>query len=366
MRILISGGGTGGHVFPAIAIADAIKAIKPDVEFLFVGANGKIEMEKVPAAGYKIVGLDIKGFNRKLSFDTVKTVIKAAKAMTKALKIVREFKPSIAVGVGGYASGPTLKIASILGIPTVLQEQNSFAGITNKMLAKKASKIFVAYDGMEKFFEKSKIIVAGNPVRNNILNRELNQLEAKKKLSIPAHHHLVLMMGGSLGARTINEAMVYGYDLIKDNEDTTFLWQVGKLYMDEFKEQSVSKLPNVKVVAFIEDMATVYSAADIIVSRAGALSIAELAIVGKPTILVPSPNVAEDHQTHNALALSNQNASILIKDVEAEQILVKEVFKLLNDEESKNNLSKNLQNLAKPNAANTIALEIINTVNLKA
>jgi UDP-N-acetylglucosamine--N-acetylmuramyl-(pentapeptide) pyrophosphoryl-undecaprenol N-acetylglucosamine transferase len=366
MRILISGGGTGGHVFPAIAIADAIKAIRPDAEFLFVGANGKIEMEKVPAAGYKIVGLDVKGFNRKLSFDTVKTAIKAAKAMVKALNIVREFKPSIAIGVGGYASGPTLKIAAIVGVPTILQEQNSYAGITNKLLAKKASKIFVAYEGMEKFFEKSKIIIAGNPVRKNILNRELNQSEAKSKLTIPANHHVVLMMGGSLGARTINEAMVFGCDLIKKNEDTTFIWQVGKLYMDEFKNQSVSKLPNVKVVDFIEDMATVYSAVDIIVSRAGALSIAELAIVGKPTLLVPSPNVAEDHQTHNALALVNQKAAILIKDNEAQQTLIKEVFQLLQAEEKKTELSANLKALAKPNAAETIAKEIINTINLQA
>ncbi len=365
MKILISGGGTGGHVFPAIAIADALKAKLPDAEFLFVGAAGKIEMEKVPAAGYKIIGLDIKGFKRSLSIDTVKTAIKAAKSMLRALSIVRSFKPNVAIGVGGYASGPTLKIASLLGIPTIIQEQNSFAGVTNKLLAKNAKKIFVAYDGMDKFFEADKIIKAGNPIRNNILKNDLTQEEAKKNLNIPTNHSVVLLMGGSLGARTINESMVFGHELVKRNEDTTFIWQVGKLYMDEFKEHSVSKLPNVKVVAFIEDMATVYAASDIIVSRAGALSISELAIVGKPTILIPSPNVAEDHQTHNALSLSSKNAAILIKDSEAKNILIEEVFNLLNDQSKRQTLSENLLKMAHPHAATTIAEEIINTLNVK-
>ena len=366
MRVLISGGGTGGHVFPAIAIADAIKAVRPDTEFLFVGANGKIEMEKVPAAGYKIIGLDITGFKRKLSLDTIKTAIKAAKATVKALSIVRTFKPHVAIGVGGYASGPTLKIASILGIPTMIQEQNSFAGITNKLLAKKAKRIYVAYEGMDRFFEPEKIVLTGNPVRSNILNNEINKEAAKQKLNIPSNHHVVLMMGGSLGARTINEAMASSHDLIKNNEDTTFIWQVGKLYMDEFKDKSVSKLPNIKVVAFIEDMATVYSAVDIIVSRAGALSIAELAIVGKPTILIPSPNVAEDHQTHNAMALVNKNAAIMIKDTEAGELLLPQVFNLINDHDLRERLSQNLTLLAHPHAAREIANDILHTINIKA
>ncbi|HMP31446.1 MAG TPA: UDP-N-acetylglucosamine--N-acetylmuramyl-(pentapeptide) pyrophosphoryl-undecaprenol N-acetylglucosamine transferase, partial [Saprospiraceae bacterium] len=289
---------------------------------------------------------------------------KTAKAMVKALNIVRDFKPDVAIGVGGYASGPTLKIVSIYGVPTMLQEQNSFAGVTNKLLAKSAKRIYVAYEGMEKFFDKDKLVLAGNPVRSNILNRHISQEEAKSKLNIPANHHVVLMMGGSLGARTINDAMVYGSNVIEKNEDTTFIWQVGKLYMDEFKQQSVSKMPNVKVVDFIEDMATVYSAVDIIVSRAGALSIAELAIVGKPTLLVPSPNVAEDHQTHNAMALVNKEAAILVKDKEAAPILINEVFALLQDVDKMKSLSTNLLLMAKPDAAETIAKDIIHTLNL--
>ena len=365
MKVLISGGGTGGHVFPAIAIADAIKAMHPETEFLFVGANGKIEMEKVPAAGYKIIGLNISGFKRKLSFDTIKTAIKAAKATVKALSIVRTFKPHVAIGVGGYASGPTLKIASILGIPTMLQEQNSFPGVTNKLLAKNATKIYVAYDGMDQFFDSNKIVYTGNPVRGQILNNEMNQETARQKLHIPANHHVVLMMGGSLGARTINEAMANSHDLIKNHEDTTFIWQVGKLYMDEFKNKSVSKLPNVKVVDFIEDMAAVYAASDLIVSRAGALSIAELAIVGKPTILIPSPNVAEDHQTHNAMALVHKEAAIMVKDKEAADTLLPQVFNLIADNALRSKLSKNLLQLARPDAARQIASDIFLTINAK-
>jgi UDP-N-acetylglucosamine--N-acetylmuramyl-(pentapeptide) pyrophosphoryl-undecaprenol N-acetylglucosamine transferase len=365
MRVLISGGGTGVHVFPAIAIADAIKFVHPDTEFLFVGAIGKIEMEKVPNAGYQIIGLDITGFKRRLSFDTVTTAVKAAIAMMKAFSIVRSFKPHVAIGVGGYASGPTLKVASLLGIPTVIQEQNSFAGITNKLLAKKAKRIYVAYEGMDKFFDAGKLVLTGNPVRGNILNNEISKKTAKQKLNIPSNHHVVLMMGGSLGARTINESMVKNHDLILNNEDTTFIWQVGKLYMDEFKDKSVSKLPNVKVVAFIEDMASVYSAVDIIVSRAGALSISELAIVAKPTILIPSPNVAEDHQTHNAMALVNKNAALLIKDKEAADLLIPKVFELIKNIPLRESLSKNLIQLGHPNAAVEIANDILKTLNVR-
>jgi UDP-N-acetylglucosamine--N-acetylmuramyl-(pentapeptide) pyrophosphoryl-undecaprenol N-acetylglucosamine transferase len=366
MRVLISGGGTGGHVFPAIAIADAIKAKVPDAEFLFIGANGKIEMQKVPAAGYKIIGLDVKGFQRKLSLENIITVIKAGRAMIQALSIIRSFKPDVAIGVGGYASGPTLKVASLLGIPTMLQEQNSYAGVTNKLLAKKAKKIFVAYEGMQKFFEEEKIIVTGNPVRSNIIARQFTKGEAKAKLGIDPDQKVVMLMGGSLGARTINKAMVHSTSLISEAKDVTFIWQVGKLYMEEFKNQPVSKLPNVKAVDFIEDMPTVYAAVDLIVGRAGALTIAELALVGKPSILVPSPNVTEDHQTHNAIALVNKGAALLVKDVEAETTLMPNVFTLLSDQAKMQDLSTNILGFAKPDAADTIATHIINYVNAKA
>jgi UDP-N-acetylglucosamine--N-acetylmuramyl-(pentapeptide) pyrophosphoryl-undecaprenol N-acetylglucosamine transferase len=366
MRVLISGGGTGGHVFPAIAIADAIKAKQPDAEFLFIGANGKIEMQKVPAAGYKIIGLDVKGFQRKLTFDNIKTVAKAGIAMIKALSIVRSFKPDIAIGVGGYASGPTLKVASWLGIPTMLQEQNSFAGVTNKLLAKKAKMIFVAYEGMERFFDKDKIILTGNPVRSNIISNQHTQGEAKAKLGIDPKHTVVLLMGGSLGARTINKAMQYSYDLVSKSHDTTFIWQVGKLYMEEFKNQPVSKLPNVRAVDFIEDMPTVYAAVDLIVGRAGALTIAELALVGKPSILVPSPNVSEDHQTHNANALVSKGAALLVKDVDAEQNLLDTVFSTLDDKAIMSKLSQNIIGFAKAQAADDIAHHIIKYLNDKS
>lgn len=362
MKVLISGGGTGGHVFPAIAIADAIKAVQPDTTFLFIGAKGKIEMEKVPAAGYDIIGLDIKGFKRNLSFDTVKTAFKAALAMVKAVSIVRKFKPDVAVGVGGYASGPTLKVASILGIPTMIQEQNSFAGVTNKLLAKKAAQIFVAYDGMERFFEAQKIKITGNPVRSNIITHEFTEGEAKANLGIDPAQQVVLIMGGSLGARTINQAMSWGVDLIKDRPNTTFIWQVGKLYTEEFKTHEVSKLPNVQYLSFIEDMPTVYAAADIIVGRAGALTIAELALVGKPAILVPSPNVAEDHQTHNAMALVTKGAALLVKDVDAETTLVPTILSTLDNVSLKGDLSTSIIKLGKKDAASDIAKCIVDYV----
>lgn len=362
MKVLISGGGTGGHVFPAIAIADALKRQLPSCEFLFVGALGKIEMEKVPAAGYKIIGLDIKGFKRNFSFDTIVTLFKAAKSALKALKIVRSFKPDVAIGVGGYASGPVLKIASVLGVTTMIQEQNSYAGVTNKLLAQKATKIFVAYEGMEKFFQSDKIVLTGNPVRSNIGNSMVSSDVAKLNLGIPNHHKVVLILGGSLGARTLNEAMVAGYDQLRNRLDITIIWQVGKLYLEEFKTSNVALMPNVKPVAFIEDMSSVYAAVDVIVARAGALTISELAIVGKPAILIPSPNVSEDHQTHNAMSLVNAGAALFIEDKKAVDSMVKEMLALLDNEEQLSYLAKNMSAMGKPNAADQIATIIINTI----
>jgi len=362
MRVLISGGGTGGHVFPAIAIADALKKLVPSCEFLFVGANGKIEMDKVPAAGYKIIGLDIKGFKRKVSFDTISTLFKVSKSAFKALNIVRAFKPDVAIGVGGYASGPVLKIASVLGIPTMIQEQNSYAGVTNKLLAQKASKIFVAYDGMEKFFQKDKIVLTGNPVRSNIGEKLMSSDQAKLSLGIPDHHKVILILGGSLGARTLNEAMVAGYEQLRNRLDITIIWQVGKLYLEEFKSSNVALMPNVKPVAFIEDMSSVYAAVDVIVARAGALTISELAIVGKPAILIPSPNVSEDHQTHNAMSLVKVGAAMFIEDKNAVSTMVKQMLVLLDDDQKLASLSSNMKATGKPNAADEIASIIINTI----
>lgn len=362
MRILISGGGTGGHVFPAIAIADAIKQLRQDAEILFVGAIGKIEMEKVPQAGYQIVGLDIKGFKRSLSLDTFVTMFKAAKSLLKAVGIVRKFKPDLAIGVGGYASGPVLKVASLLNVPTVIQEQNSYAGVTNKLLAQKAKKIFVAYEGMDKFFDKSKIVNAGNPIRSNIKSADISNAAAKEKLGFSANDKLILIMGGSLGARTINEALVASSEEIKAHTDINLYWQVGKLYLQEFKQKEIATYKQVVMKDFIEDMALAYAAADIIVARAGALTISELALVGKPAILVPSPNVAEDHQTHNAMSLVNAGAAILVKDKEAGQTLVTSMIDLVNDATKCETLSQNMKKLGKPNAAEEIAKGVLEVI----
>lgn len=359
MRVMISGGGTGGHVFPAIAIADALKHLRNDIDILFVGANGKIEMDKVPQAGYKIIGLDIKGFRRSLSWDTVVTLFKAAKSLLKAVKLVRSFKPDVAIGVGGYASGPVLKVASLLNVPTMIQEQNSYAGVTNKLLAKNAKKIFVAYPNMDKFFDKEKIVYTGNPIRNGISSGKYTKAEAMQKLGFPADKKLILIMGGSLGARTINEALVRGTGQITALKDTVLYWQAGKLYIEEFKKETIAGLDHVAIKDFIEDMAAAYAAADIIVARAGALTISELALVGKPAILVPSPNVAEDHQTHNAMSLVNAGAALLIKDKDAGEQLVPHMLALASDEKKCALLADHMKKLGKPNAADDIAKYIL-------
>jgi len=357
--VIISGGGTGGHVFPAIAIADAIKAAAPDTEILFVGANGKIEMEKVPKAGYKIEGLNITGFQRKLTLRNLSFPFKLAASMLKAVMIVRKFRPDVAVGVGGYASGPVLKIANTFGIPTVLQEQNSFAGVTNRILASKANAVCVAYDGLERFFPKDKIIFTGNPVRKDILDKKINAEQAKQSLGLNQNKKTVLIFGGSLGARTINEAVLANADALLGMKDVNIIWQVGKIYFEEYKNCRLSGQKDINIIPFIEDMDIAYSAADIVVCRAGALTISELAILGKAAILIPSPNVAEDHQTVNAMSLVNKGAAVLIRDVEAKEKLVTEIESLLRDEVRKSGLESNIKYFARPEAAKQIAAEIL-------
>lgn len=360
LRIIISGGGTGGHIFPAVSIANAIKEQRPDTEILFVGAEGRMEMHRVPAAGYPIKGLPIAGFNRKNLLKNIPVLIKLFKSQQMAKAIIKEFKPHAAVGVGGYASGPTLKVAGNMGIPTLLQEQNSYAGVTNKLLAKQAHKICVAYEGMERFFEKEKIILTGNPVRQDLLNHTASQAEAIKSFGLDPNKKTILVLGGSLGARTINNCIIQNLDKIK-NSDVQFIWQTGKIYIEEARD-SVSKtggLSMIHVTDFISNMGIAYRAADLVISRAGAGSISEFCLLQKPVILVPSPNVAEDHQTKNALALVNKNAALYVKDVDAKDKLVDEALQAVKQPELLTNLSKNIAELAFTDSANVIAKEVI-------
>ena len=360
LRIIISGGGTGGHIFPAVSIANAIKEPRPDTEILFVGAEGRMEMHRVPAAGYPIKGLPIAGFNRKNLLKNIPVLIKLFKSQQMAKAIIKEFKPHAAVGVGGYASGPTLKVAGNMGIPTLLQEQNSYAGVTNKLLAKQAHKICVAYEGMERFFEKEKIILTGNPVRQDLLNHTASQADAIKSCGFDPNKKTILVLGGSLGARTINNCIIQILDKIK-NSDVQFIWQTGKIYIEEARD-SVSKMGGLNmlhVTDFISNMGIAYRAADLVISRAGAGSISEFCLLQKPVILVPSPNVAEDHQTKNALALVNKNAALYVKDVDAKDKLVDEALQAVKQPELLTNLSKNIAELAFTDSANVIAKEVI-------
>ncbi len=315
LRIIISGGGTGGHIFPAVSIANAIKEQHPDTEILFVGAEGRMEMQRVPAAGYKIIGLPVAGFDRKNLLKNFSVLIKLFRSQLKARQIIKEFKPDAAVGVGGYASGPTLKMAGMMGIPTLIQEQNSYAGVTNKLLAKKACKICVAYEGMERFFDKEKIILTGNPVRQGLLNSSINREKAIQSFGLDPQKKTILIVGGSLGARTINNCVMQGLEKIK-NSGVQFIWQTGKFYINEAKATvaKAGEIPMLHTTDFISDMAAAYTAADLVISRAGAGSISEFCLLQKPVILVPSPNVAEDHQTKNALALVNKEAALYVND----------------------------------------------------
>ncbi len=363
-KIIISGGGTGGHVFPAIAIADALSKKLPGTEILFIGALGRLEMEKVPAAGYKIIGLPVSGFIRKLSAGNIKVILNLIKSLRKASRIIKDFRPDAVVGVGGYASGPVLWVAGRKKIPVLIQEQNSYAGVTNKLLGSKASRICVAYPEMDKYFEASKIIYTGNPVRAELFTKAPAKEEAIRFFGLDSNKKTVLIIGGSLGARTINNSILASLAEFSGYNETQLLWQTGKYYHKNILEQSkdaVSK--DIKIFDFIGRMDMAYAAADIIVSRAGAGTISELALVGKPVILVPSPNVAEDHQTKNARALVKENAALLVADSEAGVKLTKTIFNLLNDDIRKHELAVNLEKMAVHDSAEQIADEVLKLIN---
>lgn len=358
-RYIISGGGTGGHIFPAIAIANALKRIDPKAEILFVGASGRMEMEKVPAAGYKIIGLDIQGIQRGSIVKNLMFPFKVFNSLRKASRIIRDFKPDAAIGVGGYASGPLLFAASLSGIPTLIQEQNSYAGVTNKLLAKRAKKICVAFDGMEKFFPADKIIKTGNPIRKESVDIGGKRLSAMELLKLSPDKKTILVTGGSLGARTLNNSILAGLNKII-KADVQVIWQTGKVYYKGIIEKlGESYHPNVQIMEFLNRMDLAYAAADVIISRAGAGTIAELCVVKKPVILVPSPNVAEDHQTKNALALVQENAALMVADRDAEAKLVDTALNLLNDKDKQKTISTNISKLALPDADDVIAKEII-------
>jgi len=358
-RVIISGGGTGGHIFPAVAIANALKKIDPSTEILFVGANGRMEMEKVPAAGYKIIGLDIQGFQRSSILKNVLLPYKILKSVMKARSIIKDFKPDAAVGVGGYASGPLLYAASQLKIPYLIQEQNSFAGITNKILGKNAELICVAFKGMEKFFPADKIKITGNPIRKDAVDIENKRFAAAELLSLSPHKKTILLTGGSLGSGTLNKSMISGMDKILSS-DVQLIWQTGKYYYQSVVEQMKGKEhPNIKVLEFLHRMDLAYAAADLVISRAGAGTIAELCAVKKPVILVPSPNVAEDHQTKNAIALVENNAAIMVGDAMAELELINIALLLINNKEKCQSLSENIGKMALPDADEVIAREVL-------
>lgn len=361
MKLLIGGGGTGGHVFPAIAIAQAVKAAAPDTQILFVGAKDKIEMEKVPAAGFDIIGLPAAGIQRKLSIKNISLAFKLVVCMVKSRRIIRQFKPDVAIGVGGYASGPILRAASKAGVPIFIQEQNGHAGVTNKLLASRAVKIFTAYHNMDKYFTKEKTVFTGNPVRSDILDCKASKEEALQHFGLTNDKLTVLSVGGSLGAGTINKAVFNALDKFKQRGDVQVIWQTGKFYFDEIDSKlKNADYPFLKYSAFIKRMDLAYRAADVVVSRSGALSVSELCLAGKPVIFIPSPNVAEDHQTKNAMALVNENAAELLTDARASEKLFEMVSQLLDDSQKRDTFSKNISKLAMPDSAFIIAREIIN------
>lgn len=370
-HIIISGGGTGGHIFPAVSIANAIKEQRPGAEILFVGAEGRMEMQRVPDAGYKIIGLPVAGFDRKHLWKNFAVLVKLARSQWKARKIIKDFKPLVAVGVGGYASGPTLKTAGMMGIPTLIQEQNSYAGVTNKLLAQKARKICVAYEGMEKFFPADKIIMTGNPVRQNLFGHSITRKEAADLFGLDPAKKTILILGGSLGARTINQTLTAALETMRAHPDIQFIWQTGKIYIEQVKQAIVAftgeavrhphitAIPNLYVTDFIKDMAKAYTLADLVISRAGAGSISEFCLLHKPVILVPSPNVAEDHQTKNALALVNKDAALYVKDAEAMEKLIPTALETVADDNRLQALSSNIARLALPDSARRIAEEVL-------
>ena len=361
LRVIISGGGTGGHIFPAVSIANAIRDLQPDAKILFVGAEGRMEMQRVPQAGYEIKGLPIRGFFRPLwKPQNVGVAIDYLKSKRMAKQILREFQPQVVVGVGGYASSAALGAANSLGIPTLIQEQNSYAGLANKQLAAKAQKICVAYEGMERFFPHEKIMLTGNPVRQSLLNTTLSREEALKTFGLDAGKKTILLVGGSLGARTINESVLQHLDEIAQS-GMQFIWQTGKYYSQQIAEElkQKEKPQNLVVTDFIADMAAAYRAADLVISRAGASSISEFCLIGKPVILVPSPNVAEDHQTKNAMALVNRQAALYVKDAEAPEKLISLAIATAKDDAQLKSLSENVLKMALPDSAAIIAKEVI-------
>ena len=364
-KVIISGGGTGGHIYPAIAIAKKILEISKDSEILFVGAKGRMEMEKVPEEGFEIVGLNVVGIQRSMSINAILKNLKfpflLLKSFNHARKIIKDFQPNIVVGVGGYASGPTLRMAHSLKIPTLIQEQNSYAGLTNKWLSKKTKKICVAYENMNQFFEKNKLVLTGNPVRKDIENLDAKLSEAKTYFKVFKNEKVILVLGGSLGAKSINEGILNSIHTIKD-QPIKLLWQVGKRYFESIENQlNQINIPNVKALAFIKRMDLAYSLADIVISRAGALSISELTLAGKPSILVPSPNVSEDHQTKNAMSLVNKSAAILVEDKQTDSLL-RTAMDLLKEENQLNTISKNAKKMGKPNASEDIVNEIFKLI----
>jgi len=363
-RFIISGGGTGGHIFPAISIANALKKQLPDANILFVGALGRMEMERVPAAGYPIEGLPVSGFDRKNLFRNIKVLWNLFHSLILARRIIQRFKPDVAIGVGGYASAPTLRAASAFGVPTVIQEQNSYAGVTNKLLAKKANKICVAYEGMDRFFPKDKIVLTGNPVRQDLFSIQPKTEEAYGFFRLDPSKRTILVVGGSLGARTINQSIIAGLNKLAKAEDVQVIWQTGKFYIkDARKATECHKTSGLLVTDFVSRMDLAYSIADLVISRAGASSISELCLLAKPVILVPSPNVAEDHQTQNALALVRKDAAVMIKDVDAKDQLIDTALALINNDSELKKLSENILKLAEKDSADRIAKEILKLIN---
>lgn len=362
LRVIISGGGTGGHIFPAVSIANAIKAKHPEAKILFVGAEGRMEMQRVPAAGYEIKGLPIKGFNRAHKLKNFSVLWDLFKSLRLARRIIKDFKPMVAVGVGGYASGATLYECAKMGIPCLIQEQNSYAGVTNKLLAKRVRKICVAYEGMERFFPADKIIMTGNPVRQNVLDSPLSVGDARKAFGLDPEKKTILIVGGSLGARTMNESIQQHLDLVKDS-GLQFIWQTGKYYNAKIMEFMKGKeLPNLKILDFVSDMGAAYKAADLVISRAGASSISEFQLIGKPVILVPSPNVAEDHQRKNAMALVNRHAALYVEDAEAPDKLLKLAIETVNNDDELKTLGANVKKMGLKNAADVIADEVLKLI----
>ncbi len=361
-HIIISGGGTGGHIFPAIAIAESVKAIKPDAEILFVGAEGRMEMEKVAAAGFRIVGLPVAGIKRKFTIENFAFLYKLYMSLKKAEEIIDSFNPDIAIGVGGYASYPVLRVAARRGIPVIIQEQNSYAGLANRMLARRATAICVAYEGMQRYFPGKKIVYTGNPLRKAMIQSQISKEEALRFFGLSHCSKIIVLTGGSLGSRMLNDS-VLAHIARFDQHDTGILWQTGKLYYKEMIAKTASvNTRNLKIVDFITSMEMAYAAADVIISRAGAISISELCLVGKPVILVPSPNVAEDHQTKNARALTDKDAAIMIPDHAAKKLLIPAAFDLLGNADKQEVLSTNIKRLATPDSAGRIANIILNTI----